>query len=435
VDEVVAALGETGLPRPLVVEAARSALDLARAGIAEGQQPDVHRLATDLVIGLRRSATHRVINATGVLLHTNLGRAPLSTRAADAAREAASSYTNVELDLSTGERGRRGGFVRELLRALTGAEDALVVNNNAAAVLLTLAATSSGKAVPVSRGELIEIGGSYRLPLVMEAGGARLVEVGTTNRTRLGDYETALQVNHCGAVLRVHPSNYRVEGFVAEAALADLAQLAHRRDVPLIHDVGSGLLDETAPWLGKNLPGWLRGEPGVRQSIEAGADLVTFSGDKLIGGPQAGMVVGSTALVQELRSHPLARALRVDAMTDAALAATLEALAGNEPDEIPLWRMALLAGDQLQPRVEDVANAVGGEVRPGESVIGAGSFPGVGIPTPQVVLEGADHLHARLLAAHHPVLARRQEKDLVIDLRAVDSEDDDLVVEMVTSCR
>lgn len=435
VDELMIALGEIDLPRPLLVDSARSALDVARAEIARGGKPDAYRLAADLVRGLRRSASHRVVNATGVLLHTNLGRAPLSLRAAEAARTAAISYTNLELDLASGERGRRGGYVRDLLRTLTGAEDALVVNNNAAAVLLALAATAPGKAVPVSRGELIEIGGSYRLPLVMEAGGARLVEVGTTNRTRLGDYETALQINTCGAVLRVHPSNYNVEGFVETVPISDLVVLAHEREVPLIHDVGSGLIDETAPWLGKQAPAWLAGEPGVRQSIEADVDLVTFSGDKLIGGPQAGIVVGRAKTVERLRSHPLTRALRVDAMTDAALAATLEALAGGDPMEIPFWRMATLSPGDLTPRVEQLATRIGGSVGGGMSVMGAGSLPGVGIPTLQIALEDEDHLHGRLLDSEHPILTRRQGKDLMIDLRTVAPDDDDLIADMVARCR
>ncbi|HVR78086.1 MAG TPA: L-seryl-tRNA(Sec) selenium transferase [Acidimicrobiia bacterium] len=434
-DEVLNALDVAGLPRPLLVQSARSALEQARAEIASGGEPDVIGLATDLVTGLRRAATHPVVNATGVLLHTNLGRAPLSSRAADAAHTAAASYTNVELDLGSGDRGGRGGYVRELLRALTGAEDALVVNNNAAAVLLALAATATGKAVPVSRGELIEIGGSYRLPLVMEAGGARLLEVGTTNRTRLGDFTTALQIHDCGAVLRVHPSNYRMEGFVEEAALEDLVVLAHQHDVPLIHDVGSGLIDASAPWLGARLPRWLADEPGVRQSIDAGADLVTFSGDKLIGGPQAGIIVGTGRMVERVRRHALARALRVDAMTDAALAATLESLANGNAEDIPFWRMATLTDAELGPRVERLAARIGNRVIAGESVIGAGSLPGVGIPTPQVALEGEDHLFGPLLATDHPILTRRQGKDLLIDLRAVAPDDDELVAEMVARCR
>ena len=434
VDQLVNWLGETALPRPLVVECARSALDLARDEIGRGGKADANLIAADLVAGLERSASHKVINASGVLLHTNLGRAPLSPPAAEAALAAAASYTNLEIDLDDGGRSTRGSYVRALLQALTGAEDALVVNNNAAAVLLALAATAPGRAVPVARGELIEIGGSFRLPLVMESGGARLVEVGTTNRTRLDDYATALQIHDCGAVLKVHPSNYRVDGFVADVPVGDLADLAHSQDVALIHDLGSGLLDADTPWLGAK-PVWLSGEPGARQSIEAGADLVTFSGDKLVGGPQAGIIVGSAEAVDRLRRNSLARALRIDAMTDAALAATLEAYANGDASEIPIWHMATLTESELAARVDYLSSRVGGVSRPGESVVGAGSVPGVGIPTPQIVLEGEDHLHGRLLAAPKPVLTRRMDKDLVLDLRAVAEEDDDVIADMVAGCR
>ena len=434
VDQLVDSLGETALPRPLVVECARSALDLARDEIAHGGKADANRIAADLVAGLQRSASQKVINASGVLLHTNLGRAPLSTRAAEATLAAAASYTNLEIDLDEGGRSTRGSYVGALLQALTGAEDALVVNNNAAAVLLALAATAPGRAVPVARGELIEIGGSFRLPLVMESGGARLVEVGTTNRTRLDDYATALQIHDCGAVLKVHPSNYRMDGFVAEVPAGDLADLAHSRDVPLIHDLGSGLLDADTPWLDAKPP-WLSGEPGARQSIEAEADLVTFSGDKLVGGPQAGIIVGSAQAVDRLRRNSLTRALRIDAMTDAALAATLEAYANGDAREIPIWHMATLTESELAARVDDLSSRIGGVSRSGESVVGAGSVPGVGIPTPQIVLEGEDHLHGRLLAAPKPVLTRRMDKDLVLDLRAVADEDDDVIADMVAGCR
>ncbi len=257
------------LPRPVLVDLARLTLEQARNDIAAGDDPDVVARANHTARVVQRSAGADVINATGVLLHTNLGRASWSMRAAERAFETATSFTNVEMDLDTGERSRRGGYVSRLLRQLTGAEDALVVNNNAAALLLALAATARGKAVPVSRGELIEIGGSYRLPAVMDASGARLVEVGTTNRTRLGDYLTALQTHHCGAILKVHPSNYRVEGFTDDAGLTELATLK-TADIPLLFDAGSGLLDGESSWV----PEWLRSEPGVRQSLEQGADLV-----------------------------------------------------------------------------------------------------------------------------------------------------------------
>jgi L-seryl-tRNA(Ser) seleniumtransferase len=435
VDQLAESLASTGLPRQLLVDCARTAIDLARVEISQGGVGDAAGIAADLAHALRRSAGKKVVNATGVLLHTNLGRAPLSTEAASAALAAATAYTNLELDLDEGDRGGRGVYIAALLKALTGAEDALVVNNNAAAVLLALAATSSGRAVPVARGELIEIGGSFRLPLVMESGGARLVEVGTTNRTRLGDFAIALQIHDCGAVLKVHPSNYRVDGFVSEVTVSDLAALADEHGVPLINDLGSGLLDAEVPWLGSRPPDWLGGEPGARQSVEAGAGLVTFSGDKLVGGPQAGIILGRAELISSLRAHPLARALRTDVMTDAALATTLEAYADGDARRIPLWKMATAGESELRPRVEALAARLGGEVRPGMSVMGAGSLPGIGIPTPQIILEGEDHLHGRLLAADWPVLARRHEKDLILDLRAVVDQDDETIAETVAACR
>jgi L-seryl-tRNA(Ser) seleniumtransferase len=281
VDELAAEI-EGRLPWPLLVASARLALEEAREEISAGRSADPVAGARNLARTLERRVGIPVINATGVLLHTNLGRAPWSDQAADRAGVTARHYTNLELSLDTGERSRRGTYVADLLVALTGAEDALVVNNNAAAVLLALAATSSGKAVPVARGELIEIGGSYRLPAVIEASGARLVEVGTTNRTRLGDYRTTLQVHHCGSILKVHPSNYRIEGFTAQPDLSDLAQLAHAGGVPLIYDIGSGLLDAAAPWLPGRSPSWLADEPAARQALEAGAEDVVTDADGII---------------------------------------------------------------------------------------------------------------------------------------------------------
>ncbi|MFQ5522670.1 MAG: L-seryl-tRNA(Sec) selenium transferase [Acidimicrobiia bacterium] len=434
VDELASSI-EARLPWPLLVASARLAIEEARQAITAGDQPDLMAMALRLVRVLERRAGVTVINATGVLLHTNLGRAPWAQRAVERAATAAAHYTNLEIDIETGERSRRGRYVTELLRALTGAEDVLVVNNNASAVLLALAATSSGKAVPVARGELIEIGGSYRLPAVMEASGARLVEVGTTNRTRLGDYETALQIHDCGAVLKVHPSNYRIEGFTAQPGLEELAALAQSRGVPLLYDIGSGLLDESAPWLEEGTPDWLAGEPAAKQTLASGVDLVTFSGDKLLGGPQAGIIVGRAESVERLRSHPLARALRVDGVTYAALTATLEAYASGSAGQLPFWRMATLSQENLEQRALAAAEAVGGEVVEGAAAVGAGSAPGMSIPTPEVVLAGEDHLFGPLLATDPPVLTRREGGSLRINLRTVDASDDPLVVEAVKQCR
>jgi L-seryl-tRNA(Ser) seleniumtransferase len=419
------------LTRTLAVEVARRALDLARLEIAAGNEPDVDLLAEGIARVMERAAGTRVINASGVLLHTNLGRATWPESAIAAASEAARHYSNVEIDLDTGERGRRGGQVSMLLEMLTGAEDALVVNNNAAAIFLALSATSSDKAVPVARGELIEIGGSYRLPAVMEASGARLVEVGTTNRTRIGDYQTAVQTHRCGALLKVHPSNYRVTGFTEEVAVDSLSALAAEHGLPLIYDIGSGLLDESSAWL----PSWIRGEPGVRQALAAGAGLVTFSGDKLLGGPQAGVIVGDSDLIGTVRSHPLARALRVDSVTYAALSATLTEYLEGPPEGIPFWRFALADSEGLRRRCQPVADAVKGTIEDGASEVGAGSAPGAMIPGPVIRIAGVDDWFDSLLTGDPPILARRESGDLLIDLRAVDPEDDGTIADRLLACR
>lgn len=417
------------LPRAVLVDVARLVVEQARTDIAAGEDVDVTARAKSLVRAVGRSAGIGVLNASGVLLHTNLGRAIWSEAAIARAMSTARSFTNLEMDLDTGERGRRGDHVTRLLRILTGAEDALVVNNNAAALLLVLATTARDTAVPVSRGELIEIGGSYRLPEVMTASGARLVEVGTTNRTRVGDYVTALQTHVCGALLKVHPSNYRIDGFTEQAALVDLAEIAG--EIPLIYDTGSGLLDASALWV----PDWIKGEPAARQSLEAGADLVLFSGDKLLGGPQAGVIVGSGDLVDRVRANPMTRALRVDGVTYSALAATLESYLRGSPEEIPFWRHALTAPSDLASRAETLAAAVEGEVVEGASRVGAGSAPGVAIPGPMVRIPGRGDLFSKLLDVDRPVLSRRTEGDLVIDLRAVEPEDDDSIRQAIEECR
>lgn len=428
--DVLAGTIDSSLPRPLVVDCCRTALEQARAAIGAGDEPEPGEIARAIVRAVERSAGTPVINATGVLLHTNLGRAPWSAHATERAALAAGGYTNLEIDIETGQRSRRGAYVENLLRMLTGAEAAFVVNNNASALLISLAATARGLAVPVARGELIEIGGSYRLPDVMDASGARLVEVGTTNRTRIGDYQTAVQTHRCGALLKVHPSNYRVEGFTEEAVIADMAKLAARHDLPLIYDIGSGLLDAEAPWM----PQWLHEEPGARQALQDGAGLVTFSGDKLLGGPQAGVIVGSADLVEAIRSSPLARALRVDGVTYAALAATLEEHLDGPPTSLPFWRHALLDEASLRSRCERLADGVGGVVWDGASAVGAGSAPGIEIPTPQVRLSERQGLYAPLLALERPILTRRDGGDLIVDLRAVEPSDDGDVAAGIDLC-
>lgn len=434
VDELAATVSDsTGIPRLVATEIARNAIAHARTEITAGRDADATVFATTAAAALLASRPTRVINATGVLLHTNLGRAPLGRAAADMASQAATRYGNVELDVKTAQRGKRSAYARELLKTLTGAEAALVVNNNAAALLLALAALAAGRDAVVSRGEEIEIGGSFRLPELMAASGANLVEVGTTNRTRLADYEGVADT--AAAFLKVHPSNYRLEGFSESVSYSDLAGLAMRSDVPLVADVGSGLLDSRVPWLAGRPPPWLADEPGVRQTLEDGADLVLFSGDKLLGGPQAGIAVGRADLIGRMAVHPLARALRIDGPTHSALVGTLELYASGRGAEIPFWSMVSLSYDELVERHERLLHRLGGAgaVVRGESLPGAGSVPGETIPSPNLVLTGnADELWQHLLESSPPVLARRREGKLIIDLRTVDPEDDEQIIAALT---
>ncbi|MDJ0952038.1 MAG: L-seryl-tRNA(Sec) selenium transferase [Acidimicrobiia bacterium] len=430
VDDLAGRLVEMGVPGRLATAVARESLEEARSSILNGEQadPSSRAVATaELILSARPT---RIVNATGVLLHTNLGRAILAPEAAALATESLVGYGNVELDVTTGRRGGRAGHAQRLLTSLTGAEAALVVNNNAAALLLALAAIAgSGNAV-VSRGEEIEIGGSFRLPELMAASGATLVEVGTTNRTRIDDYERVVAA--AAVILKVHPSNYRLEGFAEAASYGELADLAQRSGVPLLADVGSGLLDTNVPWLPGSPPSWLAAEPGVRQTLETGADLVLFSGDKLLGGPQAGIAVGRRDLIGRMAKHPLARAVRIDGATHAALVATLEMYAADRGAEIPFWAMVGLEYDHLEKRHQQLLGAVGGKgnVVAGESLPGAGSVPGETIPSPNLHLTGnADRLWERLLNASPPILARRREGTLIIDLRTVDPKDDAHLVE------
>jgi L-seryl-tRNA(Ser) seleniumtransferase len=399
VDRLARELADTGLPQPLLV-------DVARAAIADGDPSSAGARAE----ALRRTLLQPVINATGVLLHTNLGRAPLGV-------DRPATYTNLELDLGTGRRGSRSAHAGGLLARACGAEAALVVNNGAAAVLLVLAALANRRPVLVSRGELVEIGGGFRVPEVMRQSGAKLVEVGTTNRTRLDDYAGALDANPTTAlVLKVHQSNYRIVGFTETTTVASLAGLGP----PVVVDVGSGLLDAATPWLADGPPPWLAGEPAVRQTLEAGAALVTFSGDKLLGGPQAGIVAGRAELVARCAKHPLARALRpgglvLGALQDVALA-YLRRTAGTE---IPLWRMASVTVEDLRRR----ATALGvGEVVDTEAVPGGGSLPGVAIPSVGVALAG--DRTAALRSFDPPVIARVADRRTICDLRTVDPGDD-----------
>ncbi len=420
------------LGREPVLGVVRRVLESSRRDLAAGGQvPELAELAAQVAGELDAAAgrrTRAVLNATGVVLHTNLGRAPLSEAARVAVMEAA-GYATVEYDLAAGRRGRRGAAAEALLREATGASAALIANNAAGALLLALGCLARGREVVVSRGELIEIGGEFRLPAIMEAAGVTLVEVGTTNRTHLHDYAQALS-GASGAVLAVHPSNYRVEGFTTSPELAALAALAHEHGLPLLHDLGSGLLGGP---LGGQLRGPLGAEPTVAGSLAAGADLVVFSGDKLLGGPQAGLVVGHADLVGRLARHPVARAVRADKLTIAALEATLAAHLAGRRDELPVWRALLLSPADLRPRAAALAAALGpaAQLRDGVSVAGGGSLPGEGLPSVLVEVDpgpaGEDELLARLRAGDPPLIARAEHGRVVLDLRTVPPEQDELV--------
>ena len=406
-----------GVDDPLAVDAARTVIARAREEIRAGADPG--DLAERLEAELRSARTpslRRVLNATGVVVHTNLGRAPLAEEALAGVVAAARGYSNLELDLSSGTRGSRQDHVAALLRRLTGAEAALVVNNNAAAMLLALAALAEGREVVVSRGELIEIGDGFRIPDVLARSGARLVEVGTTNRTRARDYENAVGAD-TALLLRVHQSNFRVVGFAEQPRVEELAAVAHRHGLPLLDDLGSGVLAEIA------------GEPSVRDSP---ADLVCFSGDKLLGGPQAGIVVGRAGLVEKLRRHPLQRALRADKLTLAALEGTLR-LYLEAPERIPVVRMLRETGDAVRARAERLAAATGGTVEETVGRAGGGALPLAELPSFACAL--AASLAAPLRAADPPVLGIVRDGKLLLDCLTLADDEVDEVARAVTACR
>ena len=374
-----------------------------------------------------------VINATGVIIHTNLGRAPLARTAAARVAELASGYTNLEYDLTKGARGRRDTHAERLLCGLTGAEAAVVVNNNAAATLLSLTALAAGREVVISRGELVEIGGGFRVPDIMAQSGAILREVGTTNRTRVSDYAAAIS-DRTALILRVHPSNFTIEGFAERPRVDDLVALGRRFDIPVVEDLGSGFLGFPT---GVDA---LRDEPSVDGSVRAGVTLVMFSGDKLLGGPQSGIIVGTAEAVARVRQHPLMRAVRADKMTYAALEATLEEhAAGRAADSIPVVRMIALSPATIGRRAEaltDRLSAAGiqADVVEGFSTIGGGSAPGTQLPTRLVAIAlPAARLESALRAQRPPVIARIDNNRVVLDLRTVPPEEDDRVVTLVTS--
>jgi L-seryl-tRNA(Ser) seleniumtransferase len=424
--------------RPWLVDLVRDQLQVARDAIGKGgAAPTAAEVAEEVrraVNNITKPSPRPVINATGVVIHTNLGRAPLSQEAIDAATHAAQGYSDLELNLATGRRGSRQAHLQFLLRQLTGAEAALAVNNNASAVLLGLSALAAGKAVIVSRGEAVEIGGGFRIPDVLVQSGASLVDVGTTNRTYARDYENAV-TEETAAFLKAHASNFRVEGFTAAVEPAELVELGRRHQIPVLHDVGSGCLLNTEKY-------GMAHEPTPQESVKAGVGLTFFSGDKLLGGPQAGIVVGTRELVARLERHPLARAVRIDKLSLASLNATLLHYLLNEAEgKIPIWRMISVGAEEIERRalswqsaLETKAPETKTTVTPARSAIGGGSLPGETLPSwvlaisCQAVPGGPDAVLARLRQGETPVVARILDGQVLLDPRTVlPEEEPDLI--------
>lgn len=411
--------------RSLTGDAIRSVLDQVRSEIRSGQAaPDQAELldrSRRLLITWIARRPRSVINATGVILHTNLGRAPLSAEAIGAMSTVASGYSDLEYDLDKGERGSRQAAIEEILKRETGAEAALVVNNNAGAMLLALSALARDKGALISRGQLIEIGGGFRVPDVMVQSGAKIIEVGTTNRTHRRDYEIALVTGEVGAIVRAHSSNFRTIGFTTDVPLTDLVELANWKNIPLIDDLGSGALIDTAQF-------GLAHEPTVQESIAAGVHVICFSGDKLLGGPQAGIIVGQAKYIDQLNNHPLSRALRIDKLDLAALSATLVHYLKEEAvEKIPVWHMIAMPISDIESRSNDLAASLRSSgfivgVIDGRSTVGGGSLPGETLPTKLVALtvDSPNTFLEKLRHADPPVIARIEDDRVVIDLRTVD---------------
>ena len=452
--------------RAALVDALRAEADALRERARAGERIDDDDIGSAIERALPArlalaggASLRRVINATGVIIHTNLGRAPLAPLAAQRVNELATGYSNLEYDLTEGGRGRRDVHAERLISRLTGAESAVVVNNNAAATLLVLAALAAGREVVISRGELVEIGGGFRVPDVMAQSGALLREVGTTNRTRGADYAAAIG-ERTGLILRVHPSNFRIEGFTERPRLAELVDIGRRFKIPVAEDLGSGWLGPetlrppapsepggrssldggTTASAPGGLPAALRDEPRVQDSIAGGADVVMFSGDKLLGGPQAGLIAGAEPVIATIRRHPLMRALRVDKMTYAALEATLqEYAAGRAAATVPVPRMLTISVEEIAMRAAALAAAAGGQVSAtvvdGVSTIGGGSAPGATLPSKLVAVShrslNATELEAHLRRADPPIIARIEEGRVVLDLRTVMPEDDRVIAALL----
>ena len=416
-----------------VTEAVRAELDALRQGILQQQItsiPEQNVLCSRISKRAQQASLpsfRHVINGTGILLHTNLGRACLSEKAAKAVYDASKAYSNLEYDLTTGKRGSRYSHVEEILCRLTGAESALVVNNNAAAVLLVLSALTQGGQVPVSRGELVEIGGSFRIPEIMESCGAQLKEVGATNKTHLSDYERAINEN-TRALMKVHTSNYRIVGFSETPALSDLVELGHRHGLPVIEDLGSGCLVNLEQF-------GIHGEPTVQDSLKDGVDVVSFSGDKLLGGPQAGIILGKKQHLDILKKHPLNRAMRVDKMTLAALEATLQSYEQGAAEEIPVIGMLSAKEDALRQKAALLARllteaGISVDIVPTEGRVGGGSVPNQSLPSYAIALDGnVEALEEKLRLGIQPIIGRIHEGRYLLDVRTLFEKDFPIILE------
>jgi L-seryl-tRNA(Ser) seleniumtransferase len=422
-------------PHDLIVNLVRQCIDEARLSITHGHSaPSLDKIVDSIqseLQALEQLSLRPVINAGGIILHTNLGRAPLSKEARTAMETVAAGYCNLEFDLDSGTRGSRDVHIEKLLCQLTGAEAALVVNNNASAVLLALTALAKKKEVIVSRGQAVEIGCGFRIPDVMRQSGAKLVEVGTTNCTYIYDYEQAISAR-TAALLRIHASNFRVEGFTNAVTIEEMVALGKKHDIPVLDDLGSGCLLDTTAF-------GLAAEPMVQQSVSLGVELACFSGDKLLGGPQAGIIVGKKALVDKLRRHALARAVRIDKIRLAGLAATLvHYLKGEAVEKIPVWRMIAMPLDELERRARLWAKTIGDLARviEGETMVGGGSLPGSTLPTRLVAIDGKTGGRNKVLSLarklrHNvpPVIGRISDDVLLLDPRTVLGEEDDIVLQ------
>jgi L-seryl-tRNA(Ser) seleniumtransferase len=406
--------------RTLTVESIRCTLENARERYSLENTVPTHK---DILNNIKSKlddwtspSLRPVLNATGVVLHTNLGRAPLSQASIQALQETATGYSNLEFDLKTGRRGSRLVHAEDLLRQLTGVEAALVVNNNAAAVLLVLTAMARRRRVIIARSQLVEIGGGFRVPDVMKQSGAKLVEIGATNRVHISDYQQAIADESPSLVFRAHRSNFRIIGFTSEPTLNEIVQAAHSANLPVVDDLGSGSLLDTARF-------GMGHEPTIQESIEAGADLVCFSGDKLLGGPQAGIIIGRKDLVDKLKRHPLARAIRADKLCLAALSATLLHYLKSEAEtQIPIWRMISSSPEDLLLRARDWIRRLGqGEIIPGFSTVGGGSLPGETLPTHLVAIEipSPNRFLSKLRSGPFPIIARLEDDRVVFDPRTI----------------